>query len=46
MPDAAAAHATRALWVGLLTILVRGLNFPLRKPLFGVIGPEGFLFPR
>lgn len=39
-------RAAQALWVGLLTILVWGLNFPLQKTLFQAIGPDGFLFLR
>ncbi len=46
MSASAAAAARQALWVGLATILVWGLNFPLQKTLFGVMGPEGFLFLR
>ena len=41
------ASANRAaLWIGLATIGVWGLNFPLQKSIFRVIGPEGFLFLR
>lgn len=41
-----ANRATQALWIGLATILVWGLNFPLQKSIFQVIGPDGFLFLR
>jgi drug/metabolite transporter (DMT)-like permease len=42
----AQAGGRLALGLGLATILVWGLNFPLQKALFRAMGPEGFLFLR
>ncbi|WP_397534911.1 DMT family transporter [Roseateles sp.] len=47
MPDSRHAATQRlALWVGLLTILAWGINFPIQKALLNAMQPSGFLFLR
>lgn len=46
MPDRHAARQRLALWVGLLTILAWGINFPIQKALLTAMQPAGFLFLR
>ncbi len=44
--DAAAQRSRRALWLGLVLVLIWGANFSVQKAVFAYLQPGGFLFAR
>ena len=44
--DAATRRARRALWLGLMLVVIWGANFSVQKAVFAYLQPGGFLFVR